>query len=140
MKKEDSNRISPAHTDVCLWLDYYGELLSARQKEILCLYYDEDWSLSEIADLTNLSRQGVHDRVRRGVAKLESYETTLALVDRDLKMEKLLNTALELSQRIDTEGIRQLLEQLRKLLKSAQVGIGETDGESLEARGNHGII
>ena len=62
---QDENTIfkDPVHTDVCLWLDYYSDLLSARQRQVLTLYFNEDWSLSEIAGQTGLSRQGVHDQI-----------------------------------------------------------------------------
>ena len=77
----------PLHTDVCLWLDYYGDLLTSRQREVLTLYFDEDWSLSEIAEHTGLSRQGIHDQIRRGVARLSALESSLELARRDRLME-----------------------------------------------------
>jgi hypothetical protein len=56
------------HTDICLWLDYYGDLLSERQLQVLTYFYADDLSLAEIADLTGLTRQGVHEQVRRGAS------------------------------------------------------------------------
>lgn len=103
------------HTDICLWLDYYLELLSPRQRELLTLYYDEDWSLSEIADHTGLSRQGVHDQIRRGVAKLESLEGSLRLVWRDRQMGTLVAEALASHGRGDQQRLEEALKALWEL-------------------------
>ncbi|NLA72006.1 MAG: DNA-binding protein [Clostridiaceae bacterium] len=140
MQKEASNRIGPVHTDVCLWLDYYGELLSARQKEIVSLYYDEDLSLSEIASLTGLTRQGIHDRIRRGVANLESYESALALVERDLKIENILQQSLRFCEKDDSDRVRDCLDKLWKILKPGEDVITDVADEGRESRGDNGII
>lgn len=95
MRSNDSAQPAPTHTDVCLWLDYYGELLSERQRQVLTLYYDEDLSLSEIADVAGLSRQGVHGHIRKGVAKLMQFETTLRLATRDGAIAERLSDALD---------------------------------------------
>lgn len=95
MIARDTSFTEPGHTDVCLWLDYYSGLLSERQNEILSLYYNEDWSLAEIAQSTGLSRQGVHDQIRRGLAKLRELELSLELVERDRRLLKLLDLARE---------------------------------------------
>ena len=68
-----------------LLYDFYGELLTAHQKEI----YEEvvlgDYSLSEVADARGISRQGVHDLVRRCDRALAGYEEKLHLVKRFLE-------------------------------------------------------
>ena len=61
-------------------LDYYGDLLTARQRECYDLHYNEDLSLSEIAEQFGISRQGIHDTLRRVDAGLEAYEAKLGLV------------------------------------------------------------
>ena len=64
-----------------LLFDFYGELLTERQKEVYLQFVQEDLSLSEIAENTGLSRQGVHDLVRRTDRILASYEEKLHLVE-----------------------------------------------------------
>ena len=55
-------------------LDYYGELLTPRQRECCELYYHDDLSLSEIAEDCGISRQGAWDNIRRATATLEKTE------------------------------------------------------------------
>ncbi|MEW6243706.1 MAG: YlxM family DNA-binding protein [Bacillota bacterium] len=63
-------------------LDTYGELLTRRQRAILKHYYEDDFSLSEIAENEGISRAGVADIVKRGERALEKYESRLGLVQR----------------------------------------------------------
>ena len=67
---------------VSLLLDFYGELLSERRREIMEMYFNEDFSLSEIADETGISRQGVRDSVKKGENELSAFEDKLGLVKR----------------------------------------------------------
>ena len=60
-----------------LLYDYYGELLTEKQRQLFDLYYDQDYSLSEIAAAAGISRQGVHDTLARAEELLEGYERTL---------------------------------------------------------------
>ena len=59
-----------------LLLDVYGALLTERKRELLDYYYNEDYSLSEIAELTGLSRQGVRDGIRKAEEELRTLEDT----------------------------------------------------------------
>ena len=63
-----------------LLLDAYGAVLTERKRELLDYYYNEDYSLSEIAELTGLSRQGVRDGIRKAEEELRSLEDSLSLV------------------------------------------------------------
>ena len=65
--------------DASLLLSFYGAMLPARQQEMLRLYYEDDLSLSEIADLLGVTRQGVHDAIRRGEQQLLTLEAKLGL-------------------------------------------------------------
>ncbi|KPV45373.1 hypothetical protein AN477_03240 [Alicyclobacillus ferrooxydans] len=60
--------------------DLYGALLTDRQKEMVELYYLDDWSLSEIASHFGVSRQAVHDNLHRSAEQLETYESALSLL------------------------------------------------------------
>ena len=62
--------------------DFYGELLTERQKEFYELYYDEDLSLSEIAENYGISRQGVRDVIVRAEAYMTDIEDKTGLVKR----------------------------------------------------------
>ncbi len=63
-----------------LLLDAYASLLTERKREILDYYYNEDYSLSEISELTGISRQGVRDSIKKSEDELYSIEEKLGLV------------------------------------------------------------
>ena len=65
-----------------LLFDFYGELLTEHQKEIYGQFIQEDLSLGEIAKEAGISRQGVHDLVRRCSQTLAGYEEKLHLVEK----------------------------------------------------------
>ena len=67
-------------------LDFYGELLNEHQRNAVDDYACNDLSLSEIADERGISRQGVHDLIKRSTHKLENYEKSLKLLERFLKI------------------------------------------------------
>ena len=71
-----------------LLYDFYGELLTPYQKEIYEKFVLEDLSLSEIAQDAGISRQGVHDLIRRCQRALEGYEARLHLVERFLSIKE----------------------------------------------------
>ena len=61
-------------------LDYYGGLLTPRQQEICRYYYREDYSMTEIAEMLNISRAAVSDTARKCVNELEHYEEVLKCI------------------------------------------------------------
>lgn len=63
-------------------LDYYGELLTDKQRECYELHYNEDLSLSEIAEQLGISRQGVWDNIRRADAAMQEIELKTGLIRR----------------------------------------------------------
>lgn len=76
--------------DVSVLLDLYGALLTDKQMSILSMYYNEDFSLSEIAENEGISRQAVQDLLRRSEAKLTEWENALRLMERFRKTEQAL--------------------------------------------------
>lgn len=93
----------PQFYEVSMLLDFYGQLLTARQYEILDLYYNNDCSLAEIAEELGISRQGVHDSIRKGRAALEAYEARLGLVARFREQEESMRKALSCLHKVETE-------------------------------------
>ena len=71
-----------------LLYDFYGELLTKHQKEVYEQFILDDLSLSEIAESAGISRQGVHDLIRRCQKSLEGYEEKLHLVERFLSVKE----------------------------------------------------
>ena len=70
-----------------LFYDFYGDLLTDRQKEIYGAYVQDDLSLAEIAQEYQISRQGVYDLIHRVTAILEGYEEKLQLVEKFLEVK-----------------------------------------------------
>lgn len=72
-------------------LDVYGEFISEKQKNLTELYYNEDLSLSEIAENEGITRQGASDLIKRAVAQLNSFEEKCGYCESFLKLKKLSN-------------------------------------------------
>lgn len=70
--------------------EFYGALLSKRQREATALYYEENCSLAEIAEEFGISRQGVYDALHSAEKALEGYEAKLGLVERFEKQDQQL--------------------------------------------------
>ena len=71
-----------------LLYDFYGELLTERQQQVYESVVLEDYSLSEVAEDLGISRQGVHDMIKRCNKTLEEYEQKLHLVEKFLSVKE----------------------------------------------------
>lgn len=70
------------------FLDLYGDILDDRQHQIIDMYYNEDYSLSEISEITGITRQGVRDSIKKSSKKLYEMEERLHLKSRIEKFEQ----------------------------------------------------
>ncbi len=102
-----------------LLYDFYGELLNDHQKEIYEQFVLEDLSLGEIAKEAGISRQGVHDLIRRCSQTLRGYEEKLHLVakfmsikDKVARMNELLEDDGRKSRQELVEGIRRISDEI----------------------------
>ena len=75
--------------EVAFLFDFYGDMLTEKQRELAEWYYDDDLTLSEIAENTGVTRQAVRDALTRTEAALESYEERLGLLRKTLELRKL---------------------------------------------------
>lgn len=100
-----------------LLYDFYGALLTDRQKKVMELYHEENLSLAEIADDFGISRQGVHDALRKAEHSLESYEKKLGLVERFAKTSEVIS---DIDSMID------------KLIEEHSVNDGRSDVATVE--------
>lgn len=94
--------------------DFYGKLLTEKQLEMLSLYYEQDFSLSEIAENYNVSRQAIHDILKRSEKILEEYEQKLGLVKKFTLEQDRLKRAIELIENSDVDNC--LKEKIFNLL------------------------
>jgi len=101
--------------------DLYGTLLTTRQREMIELHYFDDWSLAEIAEQFGVSRQAVHDNLRRAEEQLESYEVALSLLRTKQEERRLFRTV----QQMWDENRTEISEPLRTRLDTFLTVLGE---------------
>lgn len=104
------------------WLmDFYGPLLTENRARLLRLYCEEDLSLSELAEETGITRQGVHDALTKAQAQLEEYERKLGLVARFRRLENAVRDCRRALSRVDpTEATRDALAEARRALDAIE--------------------
>ena len=113
MKLEEKVKIS-------ILLEIYGKLLTEKQLEILSDYYNNDLSLSEIAENNNITRQAVRDIIKKGENKLFELEEKLLIMEKMLKQEKVLQEILNELTKIEEvssdKKVEKILNHVRKEL------------------------
>ena len=123
-----SGRTSPQdRVYISMLLDCFGELLAPRQRECCDLYFNEDLSLSEIAEACGISRQGAWDNIRRGSEALEEIEMKTGLLQRQTETGERLRRLEETLMKLETmceekSALRELIhdaaDEIRALLKT----------------------
>lgn len=113
----------PKNLEVSYLLDFYGDLLTDKQREAVEYYYNDDLSLSEIADNLKISRQGVRDSIKRAEAILFNMEKTLGLAQRFQTMQKGLNAIKRETEKIDERNMKiyrsdDINESIKLILKT----------------------
>ena len=103
--------------EISLLLDFYGELLTEKQRNIMDLYFDNDLSLSEIAEINNTSRQAIHDTTKRCEKVLSVYEEKLKLLNKNHKLKETLENIISqlenLQINIKDEKMNQLIDDMK---------------------------
>ncbi len=100
-------------TDYCLLIDYYGDLLTDYQQEVLRQYYECDMSYSEVADVFEITRQGARDVIARASAKILDIENKLHFVAKIGEYEKLIDRLIDTT--VSEEFKQELIELKRKV-------------------------
>ena len=93
---------------------YYGGLLTDKQDKMIALHYDEDMSYGEIAEMFGVSRNAVLDSITKGVKHLEEYEGVLKLVEKETKIDTMLD---DLISSVDDNKVREQLTEIKKVLE-----------------------
>ena len=106
--------------EIVLLYDYYGDLLTDRQRECFEMRYNQDMSLSEIAEEMGISRQGVHDNLNRTEALLRNMEAKTGCVSRDLACRKAAKTILDAADRLKLSEDRAVSALAEQILAAAQ--------------------
>ncbi|HWI53408.1 MAG TPA: YlxM family DNA-binding protein [Symbiobacteriaceae bacterium] len=99
--------------NMALLFDFYGSLLTDRQQELMQAYYLEDLSLAEIAGEGGVSRQAVHDLIKRAEASLQEYEQKLGFIREYRQRQERLFRLEEALDRGDFAAARAVLEAVK---------------------------
>ena len=105
--------------EMTLLYDYYGDLLTERQKMCFDLRHNQDLSLAEIAEELNVSRQGVHDNLSRAEALLKNMEEKTGCVRRDLACRKAMRTVRAEASRLLDHPDRVVVDLAEKIISAA---------------------
>ncbi|RSD28051.1 putative DNA-binding protein [Mesobacillus subterraneus] len=96
--------------------DFYQALLTPKQSSYMALYYLDDYSLGEIAEEYDVSRQAVYDNIRRTEAMLEEYEEKLLLFGKFQKRKTLISKLKEqIAAGVDNQALIEMVAELEKL-------------------------
>ena len=99
-------------------LDFYGELLPERKRSVLEMYYNEDYSLAEIADEIDISRQGVRNIIKKSESELFFYEEKLGLAKKMLTLEKYSDSLCALAEKNSLpENVKDEIIRLAEVVK-----------------------
>ena len=114
--------------EISLLLDFYGDLLTEKQREVTEMYYNDDMSLSEIAEIVSITRQGVRDAIKRSEQVMTGFESKVGFCAKYLQMREGLDTIIRVSHniaaqnkgysysKITDDGIREIISVSQKLL------------------------
>lgn len=106
--------------EVGILFDYYGSLLSERQRSMVDKYYNEDLSLNEIGDLYGISKQAVSENIKRAEKRLYSFEDKLHLKkrsDNTTKFLEFIKKELKNSKSFETKETDALLKKIDDFIK-----------------------
>ncbi|MBR5280387.1 MAG: putative DNA-binding protein [Clostridia bacterium] len=106
--------------EISMLLDFYGQLLTESQYNVMDMHYNQDLSLTELAEALQITRQGAHDFIKRGKKQLLEFEEKLGLLARFREARNQLESLQEDFQLLDRSemegGNAYLLEQIEEKL------------------------
>ena len=106
--------------EISMLCDIYGKLLTEKQFEFINDYYNNDLSLSEIAENNNITRQAVRDIIKKGEKKLFEYEEKLLFMKKTLTQEQKIQAILSELTKIQTSSsdrkVANILDSIKKEL------------------------
>lgn len=106
--------------EMTLLFDYYGDLLTERQRMCFDLYHNQDLSLAEIAQELQVSRQGVYDNLSRAEATLRNMEDKTGCVRRNLLNRRSLRIIQEAAMKLQNNSDPQVKELSQQIITAAR--------------------
>ena len=105
------------NVEISMLLEMYGNLLTEKQIEFLDSYYNNDLSLSEIAENNGITRQATRDNIKKGEQKLFEYEEKLGFMKKTMLQEQKISDIIEKITKIKTKSsdkkVQTILEEVR---------------------------
>jgi len=95
--------------------EFYGKMLTDKQSEIMDLFCNMDYSLGEISELHSVSRQAIHDTIKRTEKVLENYELQLGLYERFKDKQQAFENILQLINQFEMTRADELIAQIKKI-------------------------
>lgn len=92
--------------EIIMLLDFYGDMLTEKQRDFLGYYYNDDLSLSEIAENEGITRQGVRDSIKRAESQLLEMEEKLSFAKRFEEVRRGLNKIIQYADEISECNMR----------------------------------
>ena len=115
--------------DLAILIDFYGEMLTEKQRTFLEYYYNDDLSLSEIAENEGITRQGVRDAIKRAEGQMLDMEERLGLARRfgDIRanVEKIIDYSNQITEYNLQNGLSKEINDFSVNIKSAAMTILE---------------
>lgn len=103
--------------NISMLMDFYGQMLTDKQRMALDCYYNNDLSLGEIADELGISRQGVRDFIKRGEKQLEELENKLSLAGKFVSIKEEISEIEKLTENIEqNSGNSPEIKKIKKLI------------------------
>ncbi|MCL1830639.1 MAG: DNA-binding protein [Oscillospiraceae bacterium] len=116
--------------DISYLLDIYGPVLTEKQRDVVELYYCEDLSLAEIAEICGITRQGVRDSIKRGEAVILELEEKLGFVKKLQDLYKTVDEVRGYTNEIILYNDRiAYSEQIKRLAESIMTSLSSIDEE-----------
>ena len=109
--------------ELSLLLDFFGDLLTEKQREYFEMYHNEDLSLSEIAENCGISRQAVHENISRAEASLREFEAKTGVVKKFTETQHEISRALKIADEIEKSSTSADVKELACRLKEILVNL-----------------
>lgn len=117
------------NVEITILLDFYGDMLTAKQRDFINLYYNDDLSLAEIAENEGITRQGVRDAIKRAEGQLYEMELRLGFVKKwngiKTTLGDIINCAEEISDYNLNHGLSREINDTTVKIKSLALSIIE---------------
>ena len=101
--------------EMALLFDYYGGMLTEKQRDCFDMRYNQDLSLGEIADTLGVSRQAVCDNLTRTEATLRRMEENIGSVKRDMLTRRVVQELLDAASVLDASSDPAILESVQRI-------------------------